>query len=381
VMSSLGCLGWTLSALGLLLLLRRALGTWAALGVAVCVAAGCAGSSSWVALETNLVVAAGLGAIALAWDGRWSWAALCAGVACLLRPDAGLLALLLAAACVRREGRRAWRPALVFCAVILPWMIFAAATYGSVMPQTAARKLFAVDTASYAAHLLRLPAAQLLHLDAWPAVLLTWALFATGALVLIRRDRRLWLLPAYALLHFGAYLAMRPGMHFTWHLYPAVLLISAVALAALGALARHPHALLRGAGLLVLTVLAATYLARTARESTELPLAFWNGARHAAYRHMADYLVTHASPTDRVMAFEVGTLAYYSDLPMHDLGGLITRAPSHVPPDARWALVTPETESFFRDHRLAETCQFGAFAAKLYDVGNREQEVLVPLSR
>jgi hypothetical protein len=51
---------------------------------------------------------------------------------------------------------------------------------------------------------------------------------------------------------------------------------------------------------------------------------FWYGNRDTIDRLVAGYLRERSAPGDRVDAEEVGTLAYWSDLPMMDHPGLVT---------------------------------------------------------
>jgi len=135
VMAGLGCVAWTAQAVVVYRLLTGALGRGAAGLVATLLLVGGAGSARWVALETNLAVALSLGALALAFEARWRTAALVVGLACLARPDAGIMAALLAGYGALRLQARVAVPAGVFVAVVLSWVVFATAYFGSAVPE------------------------------------------------------------------------------------------------------------------------------------------------------------------------------------------------------------------------------------------------------
>ncbi len=352
VMAALGCLGWSAQALAIYTLLLPVLGRLRATGVALAFGLGAAGSYHWVALETHLAVACTLWALALALRDqptrelaeRQPWAAIAAlcALAGLLRPDAYLVSVILGGVCIwslRRRLAALWRPAAVFAALSAPWYLFATWTYGSPLPQSAVTKFQRVGLGEYAAHIAEHAAGTLFLQPSLGVTLVGWTLVAAGTIWLLwtyrHRSPLLWTLPAYGAAHFVAYLVLRPYADHTWHLYPGVTVFVVLALASVAAAARDPGAVATGtsrAGLrhlvtLVLVLLLASYGARFVAEARGHASAYWSGARDQVYRQMADRLRAHTAPDDLILSVEVGTLAYWSDRPMADLGGLVT------PPD------------------------------------------------
>lgn len=350
VMAALGCLGWSAQALAVYYLLLPLIGRLRAAGVALAFGLGAAGSYHWVALETHLAVACTLWALALAQReqlaqrGKWTaTAALCA-VAGLLRPDAYLLTVLLGGACIWHLRRRIldlWRPAVVFAAISAPWYIFATWYYGSPLPQSAVTKFQRVELSEYAAHIAEHAAGVLLLRPGFGVTLVAWTLVIVGTVWLLRthhhRAPLLWTLPTYGAAHFAAYLVLRPYADHTWHLYPGVAVFVVLALASIAAATGGPGSVAidssgvgsAGAGprnlvALVLVLLLASYGARFVGEARGHATAYWSGARDQVYRQMADHLRAHTQPDDLILSVEVGTLAYWSDRPMADLGGLVT---------------------------------------------------------
>ena len=330
IMSAIGCIGWTAQAVLLFELLRRRAGLWVAGLAGGLLAAGAAGSWTFVALETNLVSAAVLGALVLGQAGRWRTAGLLAAVACVLRLDATLAALALAWVAYRVEGRRSLYHALPGVAVLLTWLGFATVYYGSPWPHTLRAKLHQTPLGEYAIHAVKaLPGAFVPNSTV--AVFVLWPVAIHGAYVLWRREPR-WagVLLVWALLHLAIYVVLRPGVLFSWHLYPAVIVfVTAVATSAAVLIERVRLALVGPLGVAIVALATAgivsPYAYGTIRASVDHPTAFWLGGRDEAYRTVAKILRSVAAPGDLVDAEEVGTLAYWSDLKMTDHPELVSR--------------------------------------------------------
>jgi arabinofuranosyltransferase len=384
-MSALGCLGWTAQAIALFWMLSRKGDVGTALFIALAVAAGAARSFDWVALETDLVMALVLWACALAFAARWVAVAVCCALAGLTRPDAYLLAVPLGIWCLRELGWRAWIPAAVGLGLSAPWWLFAAWYYGSPIPHTAVATFQVVGFARYARHLLVVPPDTIGLSGSHPATLAVgWGLALVGAVVLIRRDVRLAVLAAYGLLQAAAYLYLRPFSARNWHDYPLIL---AFTVFALGALAAAVHLVARtlrtrrvAGAVLGLVVLFFGWRSYTFAQ--EYPHQRWLGARDAVYRQIAAHLRQYAAPGDVVVTGEVGTLAYYSDLPMHDLTGLVTLDPGRVVrpgpdwlatdrvPRLRWAVLYPHAiPPSMAGTAWIRSVGTGAFQVYLVDLG------------
>jgi hypothetical protein len=326
VMSALGCLGWTAQSVAVYFLLSPVAGVLGATMSAAAIELGAARSFMWVPFEANLVVALSLWALCAAQRRRWPAAAALAALACLMRPDALLLAGLLAMDCVRQEGKRARGPAGVFALLTLPWVGFAWLYYGSPLPHSAVEKFQRALFAPYCEHALRLVAETVLPVArSQPWFALAWAWVAGAAWLLARRERALRIVVLYALLHLAAYLVLRPFTGHDWHLYPLNLIAVVVASGGLSLFAAKGRRVATRAGasllwvaLMLLVTRRSAEAARTYRDSR------WTGGRDGTYREVAAYLKQHASPGDHFACVEVGTLAYYSNLPAYDLGGLVT---------------------------------------------------------
>lgn len=326
VMSLFGCVGWTAQAVAAYFLLLPTVGRLRAAAIAFALQLGAARSFMWVPFETNLVAALSLWAFVAAGRRRFVAAAALAGFASLFRPDALLVAALLGGYCVWHERARALRPALVFVAIALPWVIFATAYYGSPLPQSAVTKFHRSGLFEYLTNIAGLVGETVVPFSSSaPWSVLAWVIVAFGGFVLARQGEALALYVAYVCAHAVAYLYLRPFIGHDWQLYP--LQLGAV-LMALGGLAF----LSRGARVgrvqaLAIAALCAVVLAasvRTAIMAGTYRDSYWTGSRHQVYLHLARYLHKHAQPGDAFAAVEVGTLAYYTGMRVYDMGGLVT---------------------------------------------------------
>jgi arabinofuranosyltransferase len=378
-MAALGVLAWIAQAAAVTVLLAPTFGGAAAGLAGLLVALGLAESGRWVALETNVVVALDLWALVLALRGRLLGAGALAGLAALTRPDAMVFAALLLAWVALRHRRRVLFSGLALAAVLGPWVVFSRLYFGSVLPQSAIAKFQVVDLPTYLAHTLR-------HLGALPipalpgdlVAALAWVSAAVGAVVLIRRRRELWILPAFVLAHAAAYLYLRPFVPHLWHLYPIRLVFAVLVLVALLAALQHRLVALRAVAAVVVVALAGTLVwkLRGAPESLETP---YFRERHTAYVAISELLRERARPDDSVLALEVGTLAYYTDLAMVDLGLLVTRGEEAELRGSRFLMFDRLYWPQFPDE-VRELSHFlfraGEFEAYLFDLETPENRVI-----
>jgi arabinofuranosyltransferase len=330
VMSAIGCAGWTAQAVCAYLLLREAFVRACAAFVAVAIAAGATRAHAWVPLETHLVCALVLAAFALAAHGRWVTCGIVAGLAVVFRGDALVACVPLLAIAVLELRAGALRPVVACVAVLLPWALFSTAYFGSPLPHTVMAKVGRVPFGVYAGHVFHdLP----LNILPWSRLtdtgtegtkltaLFGLALAGAGAVVLARRSRILAGIVAYGVLLAAAYLVMRPDPRFGWHTYPVVLVLVLCALAALVALAERLRPVLARPLACAVVVALATDPWLFAFSHQDL---LWFGMRDRLDQRLAGYLISVAAPTDVVDSEEVGTLAYWSGLPMLDHPGLVS---------------------------------------------------------
>jgi arabinofuranosyltransferase len=380
VMNAFGVVGWLAQAAAVWFLLRGALGEVGAALVAVALAAGAAESWDWIPLETNIAFALALWAVTAARLGRVTLAAALAGLAGLFRADATLAAIALVPLVLRTERPRLVRAAAAYALVALPWPIFAWLSFGTPFPASLAAKAYHTPWPDYAVHVLRHGSKVLLARPDGLAVVGAWLLALAGAAMLTRKDRLLAVIPFWLFLHTLAYVVLRPDVAYVWHLYPTVALLAILALAALADLGSVGGRVGRAAGLFALGLMAVLYAGRTVQGQTYSRAGYWAGARHAVYESLGRYLAQRAAPDERIAAVEVGTIAYYSDRPMHDWAGLVTPRSAALPSDVRWHVLVlhqfkawtddpkwvPAQEPEWMGRKPTSTFRAGPFTAWLY---------------
>ena len=92
-------------------------------------------------MESGLVACACVGAWAFWAEGRSAAAWVCAALLALLRIDGAILAVILLAACLQRDGRLPWRGLLLYILLTLPWLLYATVAFGSPIPASLRAKL------------------------------------------------------------------------------------------------------------------------------------------------------------------------------------------------------------------------------------------------
>lgn len=292
-------------------------------------------------MESSLLVALQLGCLLAAVTRRARLANLLGGLSCLARPDSLLLVLPILLA--GRDTRRPRNLAL-FAAVGLGWEAFAYAYYGELLPNSLRAKqgltpfgAFVANATTYLTNNTVLaafgPATSAPLAGRIALVLLNGALLFNEDLR--RRPVLLYALVGYPWLLVGAYGVIGSALGHNWEMYSARFFFQAGAtIGLLGAL--HRAAALRpwrpawrapAAAALLLVPLAGG-VAQTITRVNELRSADtsrWRGARYDVYRRLAAWMEAHAAPGASVAVSEVGTLAYFSDLRIIDVSGIVTR--------------------------------------------------------
>ncbi len=324
VMSGLGCLAWSLSALAVYVFLRGSLPWFIPLFASLSLVAGVTGAESWVSLETHWAIALTLWSIVVAIRGRFFSSAILAALAAWMRPDALLAVVPLAIyVAAKLRWRVLWPLALgVLC--VVPWYVFAGLYFGDVLPQSFRVKASIEPFWDYAMHVYGFVGQTLLP---WASPWATWLGVLVGYGLLIFRAPNVGLLAGYGALHLASYLVLRSGKSYVWHLQPLVVVAAVGLFGGAACLLALPHRAIRYAlsfALVACLAMSARQVVLHARSHQE---ELWLGARDAVYRDVAQYLRERSSPTDLVSTEEVGTIAYYSDLRMNDRTGLVSRTP------------------------------------------------------
>ena len=369
VMAALGALCWTAQVWLLMQLTAFLPGRWTRWLPVMAVALGAAGSFCWVGMEINLAAALGLAAALSLLRGRSGIAGVWIGLAVLARPDALALLAAWAAAAVFDKRLRSARLPLAAFAVMAPWYAYQWFHFGAALSNSILNKKGASGFEEYGLHLLaQLPGEIAAMITGWnaprKALLLApvvWPIATFGAISAVRADRRYAILAGWLVAHAAGLLWWRPLVNQTWQLYDFTLVGTALFWVGIGALMdglARSGPLRRAALPAAVTTLMCLALARTAWfGARDEDVIFWFGGRHAVYARIAEELRAAHRPGEEVAAGEVGTLAYFSDLPVRDWNGLTTRgAPRLVaslaagkPGAVRWIVAWARSDlAYFR---------------------------------
>jgi hypothetical protein len=245
-----------------------------------------------------------------------------AGLAALTRPEGLWLLLLLGAEALwRGRGPRSVRALWWPAAVLLPWALFCALYFGTLLPTSVSGKLALYSRTAEGSLLHRA-----VYLMAWHhpfGWVLTAAALAGGYWLVRSRDRgRLEILWLAGML--GFYTVVRTHLFF-WYvapLYPVFLLLGAAALP----LARERIAWrpVGGRTALAAVVTAAVVALTLGNVSGIMVRRAEEGTLLAIHRTIGIYLERVAAPGDLVAAEDIGYIGYWSGCRILDRDGLVS---------------------------------------------------------
>jgi hypothetical protein len=338
--------------------------------------------------ETPLYLAFCLGTFAFYARRNYTLAAALAALAVLTRPDGILVAAILALDYLLRVRRRLdvtapapWMAVLVFCAICVPWFVFAWSYFGSPLPVTLLAKQHQGSMAiseRFAPGLLTILKPYTQHWYFWVEA----GLAIIGIIWMFWRARIWGLILSWTALYFLTYTALGVSRYFWYYapLTPGFIAAVGLGIAVLDALIltalerfenqRGKAISLKWAAILPISLL----LALTAGKLAHLGQARAQAdPRIAAYRAVGEWLKTNTPATARVGALEIGAIGYYSERPVIDFAGLIQpevtgqlRPETTYADAAQWAIerfrpeylalhagIFPELEQGF----VAQNCQ------------------------
>lgn len=276
-------------------------------------------------METMVYILVILGAFWLAQRGQAIPAAVCAGAAFWLRWDGVLVVAVLVFSQWVQRWRLPWDVLVVCGALILPWLVYAQVTFGSIFPNTFFAKvgqgrnqgLGAQEIGAFGPGLLHVARAAL---TGNPLFTMLLGLAALGVWWAWRWRVAWWPLGLWTLAYLTGYVVLGV-LRFPWYyppLVPAFSLLVACGVMGLASLLdrpiRPPWAL---AGLSVLCVVASLiWLERTQRTQPDPHLV--------TYRLVGDWLAQHTPAASSVGLLEIGVVGYYSERRVVDTMGLVT---------------------------------------------------------
>jgi hypothetical protein len=323
--AAVGVQGWLLHRL----LSRR----WPLTAWVACLAAllGGLGQMVFLSLETQVFVALALGTVWALLEERPVACGVLLGLTFLCRYDGALLVPLVGIVFLARSRRLPVLPLGVSLAVVVPWLLYALWSFGSLLPHTFGAKLGITGFSQYLAETLPvLFRVRLLPGGGVVAVLC----FAAGLLLAAWRQPLLIVLPAFALAHLLVYASIGPSAAQSWHVAPELFCVRLLVL--LGVFGWLEEGARRAAtwqpgwarGLRVATAMLALACcaglgSTLLRESAGVASNFWLGERQARYEAVAAWVKGHVRRDASFMAHEVGTLGYLTRLHMIDPFGLV----------------------------------------------------------
>jgi len=286
---------------------------------------------------------------------RWLPFAATAAIALMTRADSLLLVGFLTAVDLFRSRRpgQTFRIVGLILGLTSPWLLYATIVFGSPIPNTAfAKSGWAGQTSAFLSEMWPKVFSDLLLGSPVASIVVIVMSFIGAAVVVVdRRLRVLWIVPVWMVLYVVAYTALGLSYAFSWYYYPLVCGCLVLAGYGIDWLLREIDARLpglRGAGRRIIAATAAAaavglvawQVSHTLAVARQLPTAKWSGARDTIYRNVAEWLNANARPGSSVAMCEVGAIAYYSDVRVIDLWGLVTPAViEHVKHgDFEWAV-------------------------------------------
>lgn len=292
-------------------------------------------------LESNLLVATQLAFLLAIIHGQGRTANILGALSCLVRPDSLLLVvpLLLANREARKPKALAW-----FVAVGTLWEGFALLYYGALLPNSLHAKVGLTPFWPFFKNALRYVTeftfAKQLGFAAEPERWQRILVLGLGMLALVNREVRRRLPVAYCLVLYPwllvlAYSYIGSYSGHNWEFYSARYFLgvaAAVGLLSLGQVAaarlRLPRRAEEGAVLLVLAFALVNGALRTREQAEGYRIKntdYWLGPRYETYRNVANWVNQNVPRGSTFAISEVGTVAYYTNLHIIDVSGIVTR--------------------------------------------------------
>jgi arabinofuranosyltransferase len=294
-----------------------------------------------VMFESNLLVAAQLAFLLSVISSRGLLASILGALACLVRPDSVLLVVPILL--LNPETRR-WRNLTWFCVIGLLWEGFAYFYFGELIPNSFHAKRgvspflpFLGNAVEYATGAIL---AYPVSLSRGPTTAGRILVVVLGLLCLLNPQIRrrfafsyAWLVYPWLLL--AAYSAIGSLHGHNWEFYSARFFVRTAAAIGLLSLARSLATMLnlpklprRAAAVALGVWIFANGVYQTTNlvnQLTTQDMSYWGGARTQSYRRIAEWMNRNLPQGSSIAINEVGTLAYYTDFKIIDVGGIVTR--------------------------------------------------------
>lgn len=295
-------------------------------------------------METQIATALLLAAVWAVLEGRVAPAGLLAGLGILARPDFAIWALIVLVWAAGRERMALARAGALMATVVVPWIAFTTAVYGSPMPQTIVAKNLIYSTipetaslVDWGAWLLDRGGSGLLAVIAGftpfyedgvtlaapaPAGVLVAAGIGFAALTGVgawatRRIPGTWTVRAYIGAFALYWVLLLPLGYFMWYQPPFLALCAILAGAGITAMRRR-YAVIGAALAVGLGLAFSMHLPWSVPLDRTTQMQIEDGVRQAA----GEFLSTAVSPGEAVTAEAAGYLGWYGRVELWDYPGL-----------------------------------------------------------
>lgn len=274
--------------------------------------------------ETPLFLLFCLSAFALYTRKRYHLTAVVAAFALLLRPEGAIVILiLLIDYMVVMRKPFPWIPALIFILIIAPWMIYATVNFGSPIPTTLEAKRhqgsMAISPSFFPRFFSIIERSYLPRWQYWlGAVAAALGIFSTS-----KKDRGLWLLLSWAILHFISFSFFGVSGYYWYYapLVPSFIIAAGVGVDELFnfVMTKSEQIKLAAKSIGVFIALGAAVSLASHVHSLSREL----DPRLQLYKSIGEWLEQNTKPDAVVGSLEVGIIGFYSKRTMIDFAGII----------------------------------------------------------
>ena len=280
--------------------------------------------------ETPLYIALCLACFYFYWRSNYTLTAIFSALAVLTRPDGVLVPILLATHYLLSQRRPIlWKPVMIFCLLVLPWLIFSWVYFGSPIPAT----LIAKQHQGLMSNSQRFAAGFLTIIKAY---YLSWyyaiqaGIACLGIIYMLLRSRRWLLFIAWPIIYFLTFTFLGLTRYFWYYapLLPGFVVLVGLGLTSIDWLIRrqlekahHPNP---WTGSLPRLVILSLLVVPCIFQITHLKTISENrDPRYTIYRAIGNWLRDNSLPNTSVGTLEIGIIGYYAEHPIIDFAGLI----------------------------------------------------------
>lgn len=248
------------------------------------------------------------------------------GLAVLARPDSALLAPILLIVALIQEHRVPWRAMLWSAAVVMPWLIFAWATFGSVLPDTLSAKVAQSGLEDWWPSPPFLEAVDIevrtisffLYPFCTAGILLAVVAIKEKGIRSMQHNLGPFLFATYGIIHGACYSLLDVSSGYFWYMIPLTSGVLILAILGVGELAELTEN--RKGRAFVLVLLGPLMFWSCWSGAFEIPASY---RLSNEYRSVSRHLSETATSGEEVASVEIGYIGYFSNVKVLDVHALI----------------------------------------------------------